>query len=82
MEKQYPMTKINIDAKVLLNLKNYILKAKRLAAIGIDEIKENIKLNTWNDTEDHTKGMHGDKMDISDKELQKRGQEINSIGKI
>jgi len=62
------MTRINIDAKVLLNLKNYILKAKRITAIEIDEIKENIKLNMWDDTEDHTKGMHADKMDMSDKE--------------
>jgi hypothetical protein len=78
------MTRINIDAKLLLNLKNCILKAKRIAAveIEIDEIKENIKLKIWNYTEDHTKGMHGDKMDMSDKERQKRGQEINITGKI
>jgi len=76
------MTRINIDAKLLLNQKNNILKAKRISAIEIDEIKENIKLKIWNDTEDHTKGMHGDKMDMGDKERQKRGQEINSIGKI
>jgi len=82
MEKQYPMTKINIDAKVLLNLKNYILKAKIIAVIEIDEIKENIKLNVWNDTEDHTKGLHSDNMDMSDKKHQKRGQEIKSICKI
>ena len=68
MEKQCPMAKINIDAKILLNMKNYILKAKRIAAIEIGEIKENIKLNIWNDTEDHTKGMHGDNMGMSDKE--------------
>jgi hypothetical protein len=27
--KRNPMTRINIDAKLLLNLKNYILKAKK-----------------------------------------------------
>ena len=31
-------------------------------------IKENIILKIWNDTEDHTKGMNGDKMDTNDKE--------------
>jgi hypothetical protein len=78
------MTRTNVDAKLLLNPKNCILKAKRIAAveIEIDEIKENIKFKIWNDTEDHTKGMHGDKMYMSDKERQKRGQEIKSTGKI
>jgi hypothetical protein len=74
------VTSINIDTKLLLKLKNYILKAKRIAAIEIDEIKENIKLKIWNDT-DHTKGMN-EEMDISHKECQKRGQEIKSAGKV
>jgi len=34
-----PVTRMNIDAKALFNQKN-ILKAKRIPAIGIDEIKE------------------------------------------
>jgi len=50
-----PMTRINIDAKLLLNQKNYILKAKRTTTVEIDEIKENIQLKIWNDIEDHTK---------------------------
>jgi len=37
-----PMTRINIDAKAILNQKNYILKAKIITAVEIDEIKENI----------------------------------------
>jgi len=67
-----PMTRINLDAKLLLNQKNYILKAKRITAVEIDEIKENITLKIWNDTEDHTKRTNGDKMDVNDKEHQKR----------
>ena len=34
-----PMSRMNIDAKALLNQKNYILKAKRITAVEIDEIK-------------------------------------------
>jgi len=39
-----PMTRMNVDAKGLLNQKNYILKAKRITAVEIDEIEENIRL--------------------------------------
>jgi hypothetical protein len=46
-----PITRMNIDAKALFNQKNYILKAKRIPAIEIDEIKENVRLK---DTEDYT----------------------------
>jgi len=35
---------MNVDAKGLLNQKNYILKAKRITAVEIDEIEENIRL--------------------------------------
>jgi hypothetical protein len=66
------MTRINIDVKLLLSPKNYILKAKRITAVEIDEIKENFRLKIWNDTEDHTKQMNGNKMDVNDKEHQKR----------
>ena len=38
------MMRMNIDAKALLNQKNYVLKAKRIAAVEIDQIKENIRL--------------------------------------
>jgi len=72
--------RINIDAKLLLNQKNYILKAKRITAVEIDEIKENISLTIWNDREVHTKGMNCDKMDTNDKEHQKREQESNNTG--
>jgi len=43
---------------------------------GIDEIKEHIRLRVWNDTEGHTKGMNGNKMDLNDKEHQKRGRDV------
>ena len=36
------MTRMNMDAKTLLNQKNCILKAKRITAVEIGEIKENI----------------------------------------
>ena len=58
-----PMIRMNIDAKALLNQKNYILKAKRIMAVEIDQIKENIRLKIGDDTEDYTNGVNGDKMD-------------------
>ena len=72
--------RINIYAKLLLNQKNYILKVKCITTVELDEIKENIRLKIWNDTEDHTKGMNGDKMDTDDKEHEKRDQEGNNTG--
>ena len=47
------MMRINIHAKLLLNQKNYILKAKIITAVKIDEIKENIRLKIWNDRRSH-----------------------------
>ena len=37
-----PMTRLNIDAKALLNQKNYTLRAKRITVVEIDGIIENI----------------------------------------
>ena len=51
------MTRMNIDAKVLFNQKDYILKAKRTPAIEIKEIKENVRLKIGNDTQEYTKGV-------------------------
>lgn len=53
-----PTLSINVDAKLLLNQKNYILKAKGITAAKIDQIKENIIIKISNDA-DHTKGMNG-----------------------
>ena len=65
MEREEPMTRMNTDAKALLNQKNYILKAKRITAVEIDEIKENIRLKIWDDTEDYKNRANGDKMDTN-----------------
>ena len=56
-----PTTRINIDAKALLNQKNYILKAKRITAVEIDELKENIRLKVGDDAEDCTNRVNGAK---------------------
>jgi hypothetical protein len=71
---------MNIDAKTLLNQENYILKAKRITAVEIDEIKENIRLKIRDDTEDYTNGVNGDKMDTNVIEHRKSDQESNSTG--
>jgi hypothetical protein len=78
--KRNPVTSKNIDAKALLNQKNYILKAKRITAVEIEVIKENIRLKIRDDTEDHTKGVNGDKMDTNVTEHQKIDQESNNTG--
>ena len=54
-ERENPMTRIYMGANLLLNQLNYVLKAERITIARIDEIKENIRLRVWNDTEDHTK---------------------------
>ena len=69
------ITRMNIDAKALLNQKNYFLTANRITAVEIDEIKENIRLKIRNDTEDYLKGVNGDRMDTNVAEHQKRDQE-------
>ena len=75
-----PITRLNIDAKVLLNQKNYILRAKRITDIEIDGIIENIRLIKGDDTEDHTNGADGDKMDTNVIEYQKSDQESKNAG--
>jgi len=61
---RYPVTRMNIDAKTLFNQKNYILKAKRIPTIEIDEIKESVRLKVGDDTEDYTNGVKSCKMEI------------------
>jgi hypothetical protein len=41
-----PTMRMNVDAKALPNQKNYILKAKRIMPVEIDQIKERISLKT------------------------------------
>ena len=69
-----PLMTMNMDAKGLLNQKNYILKAKRITAVEFDEIKENIGLKLEDDKEDRTKEVKGDMMDTNIIEYQKRDQ--------
>ena len=64
--ERHTVMRINIDGKLLLNQKNYILEAKRITTVEIDEVKENNRLKIWNATVDHTQGMNGDKMDTND----------------
>jgi len=65
-----PIARINLDAKALFNQKN-ILKAQRLTAVEIDEIRENIRLEIES-TEDYTNEVNGDITDANGIELQKR----------
>ena len=46
-----------------MNQKNYILKAQRLTAVEIDEIRENIRLDIGEATEDYTNEVNGDRTD-------------------
>jgi len=71
---------MNIDATALLKQKNYILKAKRIMAVEIDEIKENIRLTIGDDMEAYKNRVNGDKMDTNVIEHQKRDQESNNNG--
>jgi len=49
-------------------------------AIEIDEIKQNIRLQTGDDTEDYTNRVNGDKMDTNVIEHQKRDEENDNTG--
>jgi hypothetical protein len=48
-----PNLRTCIDAKLLLNQKNYILKNKKNADIDIDEIKENVRHHTQDNAENN-----------------------------
>ena len=48
------MTRLNIDATAILNQKSYVLSAKRITAVEIDGIIENIRLKIGDDTEYYT----------------------------
>ena len=66
------MMRMNMDAKGLLKQKNYILKAKRLTDVEVDEIKKNTRLKLEDDKEDRTKEVKGDKMDTNVREPEER----------
>jgi hypothetical protein len=73
-----PKTRTNVDAKLLLNQKNYILKAKRILAVDIDDIQESIRRKIWK--EDRTKGMNSDNRMVTIN--QKGEEEINNMGSL
>ena len=70
-----PVARINLDAKALLNQKNCILKAQRLTAVEIDEIRENNILQIGEATEDYTNEVNGYRTDANGIEYQKSGKE-------
>jgi len=69
------VARINLDAKALLKQKNYILKAQRLTAVEIDEIRENIRLQIGKATEDYTNEVNGDGTVANGIVYQKRDKE-------
>jgi len=69
------VARINLDAKALLNQKNYISKAQRLTAVEIDEVRENIRLELGEATEDYKNEVNGDRTDANGMEYQKRDKE-------
>ena len=58
-----PVARINMDAKVLLNQKNYILKAQILTTVEIEKLSEIIRIKIWEKphkiTERRRKGQNG-----------------------
>ena len=70
-----PVARINLDAKALLNQKKYILKAQRLTAVEIDEIRETIRLEIGEAIEDYTNEVNGVRKDANCIEYQKRDKE-------
>jgi hypothetical protein len=50
--KRNPNLRTNMDAKLLLNKKNYILKNKKITDTEIDEIKESFRPRMQDNTED------------------------------
>ena len=73
---------IEYRCKELLNQKNYILRPKRITDVEIDGIIENIRLKIWDNTEDHSNGVNGDKMDTNVIEHQKRDQESKNTDSV
>jgi len=50
---------MNMNAKAISNQKNYSSKAKRITAVEIDKIKENIRYKIGDDREEHNKRSEG-----------------------
>ena len=67
-----PVARINMEAKVLLNQKNYILKAQRLTTVEIEKLREIIKLKIGEATENYTNEANKDRTDSNGIEYHKR----------
>jgi hypothetical protein len=84
VEREEPSEENEYRSKSLFNQKNYILKAERIPAIEIDEIKENVRLKIGDITEDYTNRVNSCKMDTNVIEHQKKDKESNNtaFGKV
>jgi hypothetical protein len=71
-----PKTRTNVDAKLLLYQKNYILKAKRIPAVDINDIQEDTRRKIWK--EDHTKGMNSGNRMVTTSRREKKKLTIRS----
>jgi hypothetical protein len=80
VEREESNDEIKYRCKIIVKNLNWILKAERITILGIDKKREKIKLRVWNDTEDHTKEMNGDKMDTNDKIKPEEGPRNNNTG--
>ena len=80
MEREKPNDENEYRSKSIVKPEELHLKPKRITAVEIDEIKENIGLKKGGDTEDYRNVVNGDKMDTNIIEHQKRDQERNNTG--
>ena len=67
------------NSVALLNQKNYILKAQRITAVEIDEIRENIRLEIGEASEYYTNEGNGDRKDANCMEYQKRHKKMKTL---
>jgi len=65
----------NIDAKLLLNHKNYILKNKKITDLEIPEITRNITAQMQDDPEDQTTGEESNTLKEENLEIKNQGTE-------
>ena len=84
MGREEPSDENEYRCKSFVQPEKLLLKAKRIPAIEIDEIKESVRLEIGDDTEDCTNGMNSCKMDTNVIEHQKKDREskITAIGKV
>jgi len=73
------VVRINLNEKALLNLKNYILKAQKLTAVEIDEIRGNIGLEIGEGTEDNSNEVNGYRKDANGMETRRETQKMKTL---